>query len=180
MATKSPTDKELLQSDDRSDFGTFYERNVDVVAAYFARRTTRPDQVFDLVAETFARALARRAQFDASRGPAVAWLLGIARNLLIDTVNAGRVAANARRRLQMEPVVLDDPRLAAIDRRIDIDLDVLLQRLPSDQRDAVRRRIVEEEDYSAIAEHIGCSEHVVRQRVSRALATLRRTLKDPA
>jgi hypothetical protein len=39
--------------------------------------------VLDLVAETFARALERRAQFDPQRGPAVAWLPSIAHSLLV-------------------------------------------------------------------------------------------------
>lgn len=180
MARNYLTDAELLASDDRTDFGVFYERNADLVTAFFARRTRQPDQVFDLVAETFARALARRTQFDATRGPAIAWLLGIAWNLLVDSHKAGQVAADARRRLRMQPVVLDDPRLAAIDRRIGLDVEALLNRLPADQRNAVRQRIVDEASYSDMAEGIGCSEHVVRQRVARGLATLRRTIKDPA
>jgi len=36
------------------------------------------------VAETFARALEHRGAYDPRRGPAIAWLLGIARNLLLD------------------------------------------------------------------------------------------------
>jgi len=172
-------DAELLRSSNRVHFGVFYERHVDVVAAYFARRTSRSDQVFDLVAETFARALANRSRFDPQRGPAIAWLLGIARNLLIDTARAGRVADDVRRRLRMQPVSLDDPRIAAIDRRTGLDLEVLLQQLPEDQREAVRRRIVDEEPYSDIAEQVGCSEHVARQRVSRGLAVLRRTVRTP-
>jgi DNA-directed RNA polymerase specialized sigma24 family protein len=51
-----------------------------------ARRTREPDLVLDVVAETFARALEHRDQYDASRGPAVAWLFGIARNELAAAV----------------------------------------------------------------------------------------------
>ena len=46
-----------------SDFAAFYERHVGLVAAYLGRRLGRPDLVFDLVAETFARALAHRDQY---------------------------------------------------------------------------------------------------------------------
>jgi hypothetical protein len=67
------TDAELLAD----DFGAFYERHVDTVTAYLARRTRRPEQAFDLVAETFARALEHRRRYDAARGPAIAWLLGV-------------------------------------------------------------------------------------------------------
>jgi RNA polymerase sigma factor (sigma-70 family) len=49
-----------------------------------------------------------------------------------------------------------------------------LSDLPADQREAVRRRVLAEDDYAAIAADLDCSEAVVRQRVSRGLATLRR------
>src|SRR3954452_1597582 len=58
------TDVELLAD----DFGAFYERHVDTVTAYIARRPRRPEQTFDLVAETFARALEHRGRYDTSRG----------------------------------------------------------------------------------------------------------------
>lgn len=172
------SDAALLSSRDPEAFGVFYSRHVDVVAGYFRRRTPRAELVLDLTAETFARALARRATFDADRGPGIAWLLGIARNLLVDAGKAQRVADDTRQRLRMERRTLDDEALAAIDRRLDVDLDALLRALPDDQRSAVRRRIVDDESYAAIAADIACSEHVVRKRVSRGLATLRRTAKE--
>jgi RNA polymerase sigma factor (sigma-70 family) len=158
----------------RSDFAAFYERHVGLVAAYLGRRVGRPDLVFDLVAETFARALAHRDQYDAQRGPPVAWLLGIARNLVADAARRGRVADQARRRLGMTPVVLDDDALERVELRASVDVRRLLAELPPTQREAVVRRVLADEPYALIAERIGCSEQVVRQRVSRGLAALRR------
>ena len=109
MDTRS--DAELLASGVADDFGVFYERHVRVVTAYLARRTGRADVTFDLVAETFARALENRARHSASRGPAVAWLLAVARNLLIDAARRGRVADSARVRLSMTRIELDDDAL---------------------------------------------------------------------
>src|SRR5213593_445003 len=57
------TDAELLAD----DFGAFYERHVETVTAYLARRARRPELTFDLVAETFACALEHRARYDARR-----------------------------------------------------------------------------------------------------------------
>jgi RNA polymerase sigma-70 factor (ECF subfamily) len=64
--------------------------------------------VLDLVAETFARALERREQFDSKIGPAVVWLLGIASHLLVDTTRHGRVADQSRRRFGIERIEVDD------------------------------------------------------------------------
>ena len=78
-------DAELLSSGVASDFGCLYDRHVRAVTAFVGSWIGEPDVLFDLVAETFARALEHRLQYDPSRGPTVAWLLGIARNLMIDS-----------------------------------------------------------------------------------------------
>lgn len=172
------TDADLLASRVPDDFGRFYRRHVDAVTSYVGRRAERPDVAFDLVAETFARALAQRGTYDAARGPAIAWLLTIARNLMIDAARRGRVADQTRRRLQQEPMALDDEDLAAIDRRRNIDLGGALRALPEDQRQLVLRRVLDEETYPVLADSIGCSEQVVRKRVSRALSSLRHFVKE--
>lgn len=177
-SARTTSDAELLASDVGSDFGEFYSRHVDGVAAYLGRRVRRGDLVLDLTAEAFARALERREQFDPARGPAIAWLLTIAHSLLVDTVRVRRVAADARRRLAMEPRFLDDEGIAAIERRTSGSLEQALELLPPEQRDAVRRRVLDEETYPEIASDIEVSEQVVRQRVSRGLSTLRRLAKE--
>jgi RNA polymerase sigma-70 factor, ECF subfamily len=63
---------------DASDFGCFSDRHVNAVTAFAGSWTARPEVAFDLVAETFARALEHRDQFDPEKGPAVAWLLASA------------------------------------------------------------------------------------------------------
>ena len=55
----------------------------------------------------------------------------------------------------------------------------LLAALPSDQREAVQARIVDERSYADIARELKTSELVVRKRVSRGLATLREQVEDP-
>jgi RNA polymerase sigma-70 factor, ECF subfamily len=159
------------------DFGAFYEEHVGAVTAYVARRTQRPDLTFDLVAETFARALEHRERYDPRKGPEIAWLIGIARNLITDAVRRGRVADAARVRLGMEPIALDDEQLERITERGSTGLAEALANLPDSQREAVLRRVLAEQEYPEIAEHVGCSEQVVRQRVSRGLAALRRGLE---
>jgi DNA-directed RNA polymerase specialized sigma24 family protein len=67
--------------------------------------------MLDLVAETFARALERREQFDPQRGSAVVWLSGIANHLFLDSMRRGRVADESRRRLGMERIHVEDDQL---------------------------------------------------------------------
>jgi RNA polymerase sigma-70 factor, ECF subfamily len=84
------------------------------------------------------------------------------------------VADEARRRLGMAPILLDDEAIERVELRASVDLRRLLAELPESQREAVVRRVLADEPYAVIAEHIGCSEQVVRQRVSRGLAAMRR------
>jgi DNA-directed RNA polymerase specialized sigma24 family protein len=100
-------DAELLSSGVASDFGCFYDRHVRAVTAFVGSWIGQPDVVFDLVAETFARALEHRAQYEPSKGPTVAWLLGIARNLMIDCARRGQVESESRVRLGMGRVELE-------------------------------------------------------------------------
>ncbi len=171
------SDAELLASGEPSDYGNFYDRHLAAVSSYVALRVGQPELTFDLVAETFARALERRTQFNPARGPAVGWLLGIARNLIIDAARRGQVEAASRVRLGMAAVELDDEQLTRIVELGRGDLRALLGSLPADQREAVLRRVVLDESYTPIAGRLRCSEQVVRRRVSRGLESLRANLE---
>ena len=147
--------------------------NVRAVTAFVGSWIGEPDVVFDLVAETFAQALEHRLQYDATKGPAVAWFLGIARKLMIDSARRGQVESESRARLGMGRVELDDEQLEVIADRADVRLRDALASLEPVQREAVIRRVVLEESYRTIAADLRCSEQVVRKRVSRGLARLR-------
>jgi RNA polymerase sigma-70 factor, ECF subfamily len=176
-----PSNEELLAGGRPEDFGALYERTYPLIRAYLRRRAgARPDLVLDLVAETFARALERREQFDPERGQAVVWLLGIAAHLFLDSTRRGRVADQSRRRLGMERICVEDDQLELVERQTTSDMQIALNKLPDEQREAVERRVLQEDAYASIAEHVGCSEQVVRKRVSRGLSALRRTSKETA
>jgi RNA polymerase sigma factor (sigma-70 family) len=170
-------DAVLLSSGLAPDFGCFYDRHVRAVTAFVGSWIGEADVVFDLVAETFARALEHRLQYDPSKGPTVAWLLGIARNLMINSARRGRVESDSRVRLGMGRVELDDEQLELIADRADVHLHDALASLEPFQREAVIRRVVLEESYRAIAADLRCSEQVIRKRVSRGLARLREGLE---
>lgn len=179
--TGSVSDEELLARGDAEGFAALYERRYPLIRGYLRRRLGgHPDLVLDLVAETFARALERREQFDKDRGSAVGWLVGIARHLLLDAARRGRVDDASRRRLGMERIPFEQQQLEILERDSDSELERSLARLPDEQRQAIEKRVLEDEPYAAIAAGIGCSEQVVRKRVSRGLATLRRQVKEQA
>jgi RNA polymerase sigma factor (sigma-70 family) len=174
-------DDELLALTPRRPeaFAVFYRRHERVVLAYLMRRTGDPELAADLAAETFAAALLGVRRFDARRGPALAWTFGIAQHKLLRAVEKGRVEDRARRKLGLPPLLLEDEALERVERLAgDARVEELLRRLPAAQAEAVRARVIDEHPYGRIAAAVRCSESVIRQRVSRGLATLRAIVEE--
>lgn len=153
-------------------FGEFYRRHAAILLGWLRRRTGQPELAADLAAETFARALESRAGYAAERGDARAWLFGIARHVLAHSLERGRVEDDARRRLGMEPLVLDDEGLRQVEESAGPAL-AQLAALPADQQAAITGRVIDQQDYDDLADALGCSPSVVRKRVSRGLGALR-------
>jgi RNA polymerase sigma factor (sigma-70 family) len=178
--TDPRTDEQLLDavSAEPEAFGVFYGRHVRPLLGFLVRRTGNAELAADLCAETFAAALDGLRRFDPERGPAVAWLYGIARHQLTQAARRGVVEDRARRRLGMAPVELTDAAIEEIVAEAGEVATAALDALPADQREAVRARIVEERDYAEIARTTRTSEAVIRKRVSRGLAGLRARMKE--
>lgn len=162
---------------DAGAFAAFYRRHEDAMLLFFLRRTRDPETAADLTAEVFAAAMGASKRFRRRPQPAVAWLYGIAKNKLAASRRRKRVEDRARRRLEMEPLMLTDDALERVEALADAGrsaqiLERLLAELPPDQHEAVRSRIVDERDYEEIALELECSPSVIRQRVSRGLRTM--------
>ena len=179
------SDDDLLVASvkDPEAFGAFYDRHVHAAIGYFMLRTRDPEASADLAAETFAAALHGRRRFDPAKGPASAWLFGIARRKLADALERGAVEDRARRRLGLPRLELDDEALERVVAAADAGAAgaraiAALDDLPADQRAAVEARVLDENAYPEIAARLRTSESVIRKRVSRGLAGLRARLEE--
>ena len=180
------TDGELLRlaTSEPEAFAAFYRRHVEGVLRFFAGRTRDREVAADLMAETFAAALLALPSFRERTEP-LAWLYSIARHKLVDSYRRGRVRADARRRLRIERLELDDQDLERVGeiataKAVGDRLRLILDSLPAGQREALEARVVDDREYAEIAHELRCSEVVVRKRVSRALEALRTRLEDEA
>jgi RNA polymerase sigma factor (sigma-70 family) len=175
-----PDDEAILAALDTAPeaYAVFYRRHVAGLLGYFLRRTHDPELAADLCAETFAAALDGAHRFDPARGPAVAWLYGIARRLLAHAQRRGVVEDRARRRLGMAPLDLTDAAIERIEALAGSEhvLAEAFRDLPPDQRTAIQARVIDERDYDEIALAAATSESVIRKRVSRGLAGMRARL----
>lgn len=163
---------------DPDAFIALYEREAEAVLVFLARRTLAGEVALDLTAETFAQAWrgwsgVRTESREQMRG----WLFTIARRQLGHYLRRGRVERRAMQRLGLAVPDLYEDDLAEIERASGISalrstLAVELSKLSSNQRDALRLRIVQELPYEEVARRLGTSESTARARVSRGMRAL--------
>lgn len=159
-------------------FEALYGARAQQLLVFFARRTFDLEVARDLTAETFAIAFEQRRRFRGTGDEeAAAWLFGIARHQLSRYVRRGIVHRKSVERLgiQMPTIAEDDYEriielagLAEVRERVAKEFAAL----ESDQRDALRLRVMEDQTYPAVAAALGVSEQTARARVSRALRRL--------
>ena len=176
-------DDELLLATATGDgdaFAAFYGRHVAEVLAFLAIRVGSEEVAADLAGETFAAALLACERYRPGEAPALAWLLGIARNKLRESARRGRVEIEARQRLGVPPIAFDDEDLLRVQELVSVGKRALelLEQLPAAQQDAIRARVVDELDYERLALEFGHSQQVVRQHVSRGLRRLRTQMEE--
>jgi RNA polymerase sigma factor (sigma-70 family) len=180
----SPSDEELLEGSATcpEQFVAFYDRHVAGLLAFFGRRTYDSQVAADLTAETFAQAFAARKRFlNPGPGAAPAFLYTIARRQLGRFVKHQHVESRYREQLGMEAISVAPDALERAEELIDLErvreqVAAALAALKGTQREAVVLRVVEGLSYPEAARQAGCSEALMRQRVSRGLKRLARDL----
>ncbi|MEO1063651.1 MAG: sigma-70 family RNA polymerase sigma factor [Actinomycetota bacterium] len=177
------SDAELVVAShhDPEAFGELYRRHIGEVVTFFARRTADAEVTAELAAETFAVALETRDRFDPARGTPIAWIFGIARNLLRQYWRHRNVDDRARRRLgiatEVDRVSIDE--LDRVISRIDAGpILPLLDTLPSRQGLAVRLRVLDHATYSHIGIALGTNADNARLLVHRGLRALQQRLGE--
>jgi RNA polymerase sigma factor (sigma-70 family) len=133
----------------------------------------------DLTAETFAQALLNRERFrDDHHGPALPWLLGIARNLLAEAVRQDRIETRARERLGLPVDLATQDGFTDVDARLSprLALKEQFDALPTGEREALELRVIDELPYDEVARQLSIQPTAARVRVSRALRRLGATV----
>jgi RNA polymerase sigma-70 factor (ECF subfamily) len=105
-------------SRDPAAFAVFYQQQFDTVLGFVTRRTDSAHLAADLTADIFLTALEQADAYDPQRGAPVAWLYGIARNVLAAHFRAGARERGAVARISGQRM-LDDQDVSAIEGGID-------------------------------------------------------------
>jgi RNA polymerase sigma factor (sigma-70 family) len=105
---------------DPDAFERFYREHVELVQRFVARRVDDPSLAADLTADIFLAAIESARSYRRSRGKPVAWLFGIARNVVAGEQRRKARELRAASRVRGRELV-DEHDLAAIHRRIDAE-----------------------------------------------------------
>ena len=160
-----------------------YRRHAQALLLFFQRRVQDPELATDLMADTFTTALERREQFRGSTEKELSgWLWMIAQSILRDHERRGEAARRGARRLGRERRALTDREIERIEELAESEqmrtaVARGLERLPAEQRDALRMRVVDGLPYAEIARRLGLTPSGTRTRVTRAMRDLRRMIE---
>jgi RNA polymerase sigma-70 factor (ECF subfamily) len=171
----------MADGDDRA-LGALYDRWQGIVHGVVARILRQPNDIEDIVEETFWQAWRQASRFDPARGAVQTWLLTIARSRALDRARAIR-----RRRespiegddgeVVVQQVAPDDPGLdaeAAERRRV---VTAALAQLPAEQREVLELGYYGGLSQSEIAERTGQPLGTVKTRMRLAMQKLRSQLQ---
>jgi RNA polymerase sigma factor (sigma-70 family) len=163
---------------DAGQFERFYREHVEAVQRFVARRVDDPYLAADLTADVFVAAIESARSYRRSRGEPVAWLFGIARNVI-----AGAYRRNARERRAAAMVrgreLVDEDDLVALHERIDAEATARslyqeLGLLSAGQRAVLELVALDGLTVGEAARALGISQVAARVRLHRA----RRLLED--
>ena len=165
---------------DPAAFEEFYRRHVPAVTAFAVRRLDTPEDVADLVASVFLVVIESADRYDASRGRPVAWLMGIAANLVAARRRRSAREAKALRRVVGHRLLGPDD-YAELEAQIDAASDArkvlrALAELPEGERDLVALVCLDGLSPGEAARALGVSSAAGRMRLARARRKLRAAL----
>ena len=157
---------------DPTAFEAFYRANVEAVQRFIARRVNDPHLAADLTADVFLAVIEASDSYRPSRGTPIAWLYGVARNVVADRHRqqarelrlVTRVAGRA---------LLDPDSLARVEDRITAEqesrrLYAALSTLPEDDRALIELVALDGLSVADAAQVLGVKPGTARVRLHRA------------
>jgi RNA polymerase sigma-70 factor, ECF subfamily len=150
----------------------------DELRAFLARRCPNATVIDELCQDTFVIAYQRLAGFSADKGSFPGWLKGIARNLLLQQVEARERDTDRLRRLERFEIARARELMATDDSQL-TKLRGCLGKLPPAYRDLLDRRYRDELPVSDLATALQRTASWVTTTLQRARDALRDCLRVP-
>lgn len=162
----------------------FYREHVDAITRFVARRVHDPHLVADLTADVFVAAIESAHMYRRRRGEPIAWLYGVARNVVAAERRRGARARHASLEIPAGSTMVDADDVARLHERIDAEaqgrrLYEALEQLPDGERAVLELVAIEGLAVGEAARALGIRPVAARVRLHRARRALRDDL-DPA
>jgi RNA polymerase sigma factor (sigma-70 family) len=154
---------------------------VEAVQRFVARRVDDPYLAADLTADVFLAAIDSAHTYRPDRGEPIAWLYGVARNVVAGERRRAARAGRAGRRIPAIAELIDAADLADLHARIDAgavarSLYAAMGRLSDGERAVLELVALEELSASEAARALGIRPVTARVRLHRARRLLREEL----
>jgi RNA polymerase sigma-70 factor, ECF subfamily len=167
---------------DPDAFERFYREHVEAVQRFVARRVDDPYLAADLTADIFVAVIESAGCYRRSRGEPVAWLFGIARNVVAESHRRNARELRTATRIGARELV-DEDDLAALHDRFDREssaraLYAELTELPAGERAVLELVALDGLSTHEAARALGISAVAARVRLHRARRRLQSHLLD--
>ncbi|MHA4816578.1 RNA polymerase sigma factor [Streptomyces aculeolatus] len=168
---------------DPQAFEAFYRAHVDAVERFIARRVADPHRVADLTAEVFLATIESAEGYRPSRGAPIAWLYGVARNVLAGDRRRSARERDAGLRLAGRRLVEAED-IARLDERIDAEAQArtlyeAMEQLPAHERAVLELVALDGLTVSEAGRALGIRAPTARVRLHRARRRVRNHFAAP-
>jgi RNA polymerase sigma-70 factor (ECF subfamily) len=179
-------DLRAAQDGDRAAIERFYDAHVDGLYTFVFYRVGRDAALAeDVVQETFAVALARRASYDPGRGSVGSWLTVLSRNVIRDHMRAHRKGDAIAQTWERIDATLAQTFAAMAERPLPGEVleraetrdlvHMAIANLPAQYRSALTRKYVDGETLETLARELGISVDAAKSLLARARKAFRDT-----
>ncbi|MFE3206443.1 RNA polymerase sigma factor [Embleya sp. NPDC059237] len=162
----------------------FYRRHIDAVGRFVARRVDDPQSAADLTVEVFIAAMGSAASYRGGPGGELAWLYGVARNVVANERRRSAREADASRRMAARRA-LDEDDIQRLEERLDAAAEVrrtyrALARLSEEDRAVLELVSVDAMSVAEAAAALGIRPVAARVRLHRARRRLAKEVGSPS
>jgi RNA polymerase sigma-70 factor (ECF subfamily) len=171
----SPADEAIMlrvRAGETGLLAELFERHHRPVYGFFYRMTNSRELSEDLVQDVFLRILRYRDTYQ-PKTSFTAWMYGIARNAMIDTMRKRRPESSLDGESMPEVPTQDEPADERMRARQETEiLQRALRSLPADKREVLILARYQDLRYEEIGRILGCEANAVKQKVFRAVRLL--------
>jgi RNA polymerase sigma-70 factor (TIGR02952 family) len=167
------------QAGDAEAFGELYDHYVTMVHRYVYHRVGDRATAEDVTSETFVRALRRIDSLSFQGRDVGAWLVTIARNIVLDHVKSSRYRLEvATADMRDADRATDGPEDAVVQHLTNRELLACVQQLGSEQQECIVLRFIHGLSVSETAEIMGKKDGAIKALQHRAVRRLAGMLPD--